>query len=330
MVERSRRRNERALQRLAGAVKEAQAQDSRLRIATIVESKDVNGELRKVETQQNLAFDDPYSRTRSEGLEVVYACVRRSERFNRESLFGGFTAMRALTYTPSIPMILGLLRDYDYEDFECIFGHSGILSRDAADLLGFQTVVDEKLNKGFVGIRGLSEERRKIIYDRVAEETARFYVIKDAIAHAKIYLLKREGLKRVVVGSANLSEPAFSGRQAETLIAFDNDEAAWEHYSRQYDAVRKIASSKLPLREKPIPAELIPIEETPALKQAESSNDGVSIFVPSELESESPTLVSLKSCRRWSASGRSAGGHWQTSTLTKRAISNSLRPLSNR
>ena len=239
-----------------------------------------------METQQNLAFDDPYSRTRSEGLEVVYARARGSERFDRESLFGGFTAMRALTYTPSIPMILGLLRDYDYEDFECIFGHGGILSRDAADLLGFQTVVDEKLNKGFVGIRGLSEERRKIIYDRVAEETARFYVIKDAIAHAKIYLLKREGLRRVVVGSANLSETAFSGRQAETLIVFDNDKVAWEHYCRQYDAVREIASSRVPLREKPIPAELMPIEETPALKQAESSSDGVSIFVPPEQESE--------------------------------------------
>ncbi len=239
-----------------------------------------------METQQGLAFDDPYSRTRSDGLEVVYARAKRSERFDRASLFGGFTAMRALTYTPSIPMILGLLRDYDYEDFECIFGHGGILPRDAADLLGFQAVVDEKLNKGFVGIRGLDEERRKTIYDRAADETARFFVVKDAIAHAKIYLLEREGLKRVVVGSANLSETAFSGRQAETLIAFDNDEAAWEHYSRQYDAVRKIASSKLPLREKPIPAELIPIEETPALKQAESSSDGVSIFVPSELEGE--------------------------------------------
>ena len=43
--------------------------------------------------------------------------------------------MRALTYPHSIPMILGLLRDFNYEDFECIFGYGGILSRDAADLL---------------------------------------------------------------------------------------------------------------------------------------------------------------------------------------------------
>ena len=194
--------------------------------------------------------------------------------------------MRALTYTSSIPMIMGLLRDYDYEDFECIFGHGGILSRDAADLLAFQTVIDEKLNKGFVGIRGLSEERKKTIYDRAADESARFFVVKDTIAHAKIYLLEREGLRRVVVGSANLSETAFSGRQAETLIVFDNDGVAWDHFSRQYDAVREIASSRVPLREKPIPAELMPIEETPVLKEAENSSNGVSIFVPPENEGE--------------------------------------------
>ena len=194
--------------------------------------------------------------------------------------------MRALTYTPSIPMIMGLLRDYDYEDFECIFGHSGILPRDAADLLSFQAVVDEKLNKGFVGIAGLSDERRKAIYDRAADETARFFVVKDIIAHAKIYLLERSELQRVVVGSANLSETAFSGRQAETLIVFDNDDVAWTHYSRQYEAVREIASSRVPLRDKPVPAELLPIEETPVLKETEGSSNGVSIFVPSENENE--------------------------------------------
>ena len=213
--------------------------------------------------QTGFVFDDPDSRTRSDGLDVVYARAERSELFNRDSLFGGFKSMRALTYTPSIPMIMGLLRDYDYSDFECIFGHSGILSRDAADLMAFQTVVDEKLNKGFVGIVGISDERRAIVYEMALEGKARFYVVRDAIAHAKIYLLERGDLRRVVVGSANLSETAFSGRQAETLIVFDNDETAWEHYCRQYDAVRDVASSKVPLREKPIPAELMPIEETP-------------------------------------------------------------------
>ena len=236
--------------------------------------------------QAGFVFDDPDSRTKSGGLDVVYACAENTERFDRDTLFGGFDSMRALTYTPSIPMILGLLRDYDYVDFECIFGHSGILSRDAADLMAFQTVVDEKLNKGFVGVSGISDERRKVVFERALEGKARFYVVKDAIAHAKIYILERDGLRRVVVGSANLSETAFSGRQAETLIVFDNDDAAWEHYCRQYDAVRDVASSSLSLREKPIPAELMPIEETPALKEAENRAKGISIYVPSEEDGE--------------------------------------------
>ena len=235
--------------------------------------------------QPNLAFDDPNSRTQSDGLEVVYASAERRERFDM-GLFEGFSSMYALTYTPSVPMILGLLRDFDYDDFECIFGHNGILSRDAANLLVFQTVVDEKLNKGFVGISGLSEERRRIIYDRTANGTARFFVVKDAIAHAKIYLLEREGLRRVIVGSANLSESAFSGRQAETLIAFDNDDIAWTHYFNQYEAVRAIATSRLELREHPISADLIPVQETPVLKEASSKSDGVTLYVPSEQEDE--------------------------------------------
>ena len=240
--------------------------------------------------QPNFAFDDPDSRTRRRELDVVLASAIRVRPFDM-GLFSGFSKIRVLTYTPSIPMILGLLKDFDYEDFECIFGHSGILSRDAADIMAFQTVVDDRLNRGFVGVKGLSEERRGVIYDRAASGTARFYVVKDAIAHAKIYLLEREGFRRVIVGSANLSEIAFSGRQAETLIAFDNDETAWDHYSSQYEAVRDIATSRVTLRHKPVPAELIPIEETPVLKEAESSHNGVAVYVPSEEDEETEYSV---------------------------------------
>ena len=79
---------------------------------------------------------------------------------------------------------------------------------------------------------------------------ARFFVVKDAIAHAKIYLLERAGLRRVVVGSANLSETAFSGRQAETLVVYDNDDVAWEHYCGQYEDVLATAVSSLAVRDK--------------------------------------------------------------------------------
>ncbi len=58
--------------------------------------------------------------------------------------------------------------------------------------------------------------------------------VKDAIAHAKIYLLEEEGKRRVIVGSDNMSETSFSGRQAEAVTVLDDDPVAWEHFSDQY------------------------------------------------------------------------------------------------
>jgi len=231
--------------------------------------------------QQGLAFDDADSRTRSGVLNVVRAQADTVTPFDK-SLFEGFSSMKALTYTSSIPMIVGLLKDHDFDNFECVFGHNGILSREAEEILGFQAVVDEKLSNGFVGLKGLTEERRETIYDRVTNETLRFYVVKDVIAHAKIYLLERDDLQRVIVGSANLSETAFSGRQAETLIVFDNDEKAWEHYSGQYEAVRDVSTIHLPLRKQPIQAEIMPIGESPGLTEADSNKDGITLYVPVE------------------------------------------------
>ena len=41
--------------------------------------------------------------------------------------------MRVSTYTSRTPTVLRLIRDCCY--FKCIFGHGGVLNRDAANLL---------------------------------------------------------------------------------------------------------------------------------------------------------------------------------------------------
>ena len=74
---------------------------------------------------------------------------------------------------------------------------------------------------------GLDDKKKQHIVAKIAEGKVSFRVVKDAIAHAKIYLLENEGHRRVIVGSANLSDWAFSGKQAETIIVFDDDERAW-------------------------------------------------------------------------------------------------------
>lgn len=237
--------------------------------------------------QVGLRLTDSDSITRRERLNTVYAKATDVGEFDRDELFGGFSKLKALTYTSSIPMIVSLVDEFEYEHFECVFGHGGILSRDANAILSFQSVVDEKLNQGFVGIAGVDDERMKNLYERNAQGSVRFFVVKDVIAHAKIYLLEGESRKRVIVGSANLSETAFSGRQAETLVVFDDDEVAWAHFNAQYDAVKGMSSSELPLRQKPLVAEVAPIQETPALQDVTKPGDQVELYVPPENNGES-------------------------------------------
>ena len=160
--------------------------------------------------------------------------------------FAGYRSMRALTYTASIPTIADLLPD----------------------------------------IASTWTNPRVFCYRRVADDEVRFFVVKDAIAHAKIYLLEGDGKTRVIVGSANLSERAFSGRQAETLVVFDDDETAWNHYLAQYEAVRDAATSRMDLPRASDATEDVRVEETPALLEAQSNPDGATLYVPGERPEE--------------------------------------------
>ena len=69
----------------------------------------------------------------------------------------------------------------------------------------------------------------------------------------------------VIVGSANLSETAFGGKQSETLVNFD-DEDAWEHYLRQYEGIRNNSSDEIELPQGQITRADIKLDEIPALK----------------------------------------------------------------
>ena len=247
--------------------------------------------------QPELLFEDPESITRRDVLNVVHAEAKSVGDFS-PSYFSGFDTFRALTYTSSIPMVAGLLRDHEFRDFECIFGHSGILSRETEEILAFQSVVRDDLERRILRMRGIADERRELLVNRIADGSVRFFVVKDAIAHAKIYLLSRTAdatsteastcpERRAITGSANLSERAFSGRQAETLIVFDDDRVAWKHYVSQYEAVRDASTTRVPLAREANPAEQIRIERTPALVEAEQSPDGSVLFVPAHQEDES-------------------------------------------
>ena len=216
-------------------------------------------------------------------LSVVYARFLRSEAFSLE-LFDGFTSIRVLTYSASIGMMVKLL--HRFETVECVFGYEGVL-QDFSDILACQKVLAEHV---FTAIKGLADRRKDFILDKVHQGSARFFVVRDAVAHAKIYLLEGDGRTRVIVGSANLSDRAFSGKQAETVLVFDDDAAAWAHYGREYETVRQGAASELPL-DGLMQAEPT-LEDTPILQEARQTRDKLTVFVNTDVATATvPTVI---------------------------------------
>lgn len=175
-----------------------------------------------------------------EGLKVVTAQFQKVEPFSW-NVFDGFDRMRVLTYSASAQTIVRMLKRYPLGYFECIFGYEEGL---VADVVKPHQILNNPA--GDYPIQWDNEGQR-VIFEGMQADRARFYVVKDNVAHAKLYLLETNGggCRKVIVGSANFSEPAFRGEQAETLVVFDNDAQAWEHYSRQYDAVKEVASEEL-------------------------------------------------------------------------------------
>ncbi len=216
-------------------------------------------------------------------LRVVYAQYLRYEKFT-DALFDSFSSLQILTYSASIPMLVKMLNRFD--TVECIFGCEKILL-DFSDILAAQKVICENL---LTVIQGLDDTRKQFLLEKVHQGKARFFVVKDAISHAKIYLLKCDNRRLVLVGSANASERAFSGKQAETLIAFE-DELAWNYYQSEYDLVKQSASSEIALSNlNSTHAELL-LEDLPLMQEAQHSKTGLTVLINRDVAATTVPIV---------------------------------------
>ncbi len=196
------------------------------------------------------------------GLRVALARFESEEKFDWR-MFDGYDRIRILTYSAGVGAIVRLLDRHEFSDFECVFGCEGTLST-LKDILAFQQVAVGDVR---AAIKNLPDRRHAFILGRVREGQARFRVLREQIAHAKLYLLEntRSDSTRVIIGSANLSETAFGGRQSETLVRFDDDPAAWDHYLGMYRTIRDQASDEIPLPPERIVTAEIRVHEAPVL-----------------------------------------------------------------
>jgi len=224
------------------------------------------------QNQSSLALD------KGNGLRIVKARALSEEDADWDSVFAGYEKIRILTYSASVPAIHKILTSHDFTDVECVFGSERVLHQ-LKEILSFQKIVTEDVR---AAIMGMEDARHVEILKRVSAGQARFHCMRGYVAHAKIYLLSNfsNDSTRVMVGSANLSELAFSGKQPETLQVFDNDATAWQIYNRMYEKIRDDASDEIPLPEERIIEKEIDLAETPVV----SENSGTVLILPPSTE----------------------------------------------
>ena len=209
------------------------------------------------------------------GLRVALARFESDSRFSW-SLFDGYDRIRILTYSAGVSAIVRLLDRHGFSDFECVFGCEATL-RTLKDIMAFQQVA---IGDTRAAIKNLGDDRHAFILGRVRQGQARFRVLRKEIAHAKLYLLEntKTGSTRALIGSANLSETAFGGRQSETLVCFDDDDRAWDHYLSMYESIRDQASDEIPLPSERVEHAEITLVDVPVL----NPNDHSTLVIQSQ------------------------------------------------
>ena len=225
-------------------------------------------------------------------LQVVWPEEERAELFSPDILTG-YDTLRAVTYSVSIPMILRLLMNDLYQDLEVIFGDERLAKAATADrIFAWQRSLEEHLTKGFVGMGGLDDPKAKIIMDRQSAGTARFFAMSGSVVHSKIYLLENRAHRRVLVGSANLSTRAMSGRQGEVLVCYDDNEFMWSTMARIYAALRAQATTPVRVEPEIKPAHLVAVEDLPISRQTQESLP-VTVYVeaPSDMPGDPDVLA---------------------------------------
>lgn len=251
------------------------------------------------EESQQMLLDTPQDLLKAAlSLEVVWPAEHRSSLYTADGIMAGFQRFRALTYTVSLPSILKLLTTQNYEFAEIVFGAEALVrASNAEKVMALQGAIEDEISRGYIAIGGDSDPRTRQLMAWQAEGKAKFYAVAGGVIHSKLYFLEKPGLRRLLVGSANLSERAFSGRQGEVLLAYDNDPWMWDQMLRKYEAVLGLATG-LQLKPQIKQAHLTLAEDLPAGREAkskEAEDSAVTIYVFQETDMPGdPEYVSVR------------------------------------
>jgi hypothetical protein len=186
--------------------------------------------VRLIKKGERIIPDDLFAKVELERagkpLTVFHAELTGREETAWEDLFSGFTALKAITFSSSIELLLRLAERLD--DMEVVFGSESILSKEHVALAqASQTIEAYGFADALIDHKALVEALSRLLgragkrlLERVAAGSLRFRLLRGRPSHEKLYLLSGPSGSRVLTGSANLGRAAFEGWQHEILIVF--------------------------------------------------------------------------------------------------------------
>lgn len=201
---------------------------------------------------------------RSGALDIVKMEFSGAESLSWQELFSGYDSLHAITYSSGISFVYRLLDLFT--DAEIIFGCDEVISYSLQEIMAYQYKTIERMRE--------TAGRMKLdLISRIEAETLRFYVARSVLSHEKIYLLSaKDGRKRVIMGSANLTFSAFGGKQRENICYLDGDRAYdwyWDQYCQlREDSTDQIAKEALLCANDGENLEELPIARTIRTKKA--------------------------------------------------------------
>uniref|UniRef100_UPI000AD6535C phospholipase D family protein n=1 Tax=Treponema endosymbiont of Eucomonympha sp. TaxID=1580831 RepID=UPI000AD6535C len=172
-------------------------------------------------------------------LDVAHAAFIEGLRLSWQELFEGFDTLRAITYSSDTDFMTKLVGRF--EKAEIIFGFSEILSYTLQEIIAYQDKAVERIRE--------SAAKNKIdLISRIDAGTLRLLVAREHKSHEKLYLLRnKDGKTRVIIGSANMSTAAFTGRQREKLCYMEGDEA-FDWYAASFERLRDDSSDEISVK----------------------------------------------------------------------------------
>lgn len=189
-------------------------------------------------------FDEDFSEGQKHSAEisridVVKMQFLEAQPMSWQELFSGFNHLYAITYSSGISFACDLIKKFDTA--EIIFGNDEVMTYQMQEIMAYQLKT----------IEFLREHAKKYKIDliiQINDGNLHLWVARKQLSHEKLYLLEADdGRKRVVMGSANMSRIAFSGKQRECISYMDGD-TAFEWYKSTFEDLKETCTDNISVK----------------------------------------------------------------------------------